>query len=287
MIKGVKILVTGAAGSIGSEIVRQLVKDNDLYIMDNNETGFFNMLEEYELRGYKIFGAVGDVRQWEAWQNVNSWGNPSFIFHCAALKHVTPSAWSPEEYISTNIKGTLNAIRFAQKHHSRLVNISTDKVVNPNSIMAATKKVAEIMVRDANHVSVRFGNVMGSRGSVLEIWQRQIDRHEPLTITDDGAERYMMTIPEAVELVITAGETGKNGDVMILDMGTRVNILKFAMDILKKSGKKEPFGDDDIRVIGLRPGETLIEHLMTEEERARAKKRDKFYIIEKEKHARI
>ena len=288
MLESKKILITGAAGSIGSELVRQLIEKNDIYILDSNETAFFNLYEELQLKGYKIHGAVGDVRQWGALQHILSWGNPSFIFHAAALKHVTPSAWSPEEYITTNINGTLNMIRFAEKHHSRLVNISTDKVVNPNSIMAATKKVAEIAVRDAGQVSVRFGNVMGSRGSVLEIWQRQADSGEPLTVTDSNAERYMMTIPEAVRLVIKAAETGNNGDIMILDMGTRVNILRFAIEILKKAGKKPPFEDKDVKFIGLRPGETTVETLMTDEEQKRAKKEGEFFIIEREKHdARI
>lgn len=279
MLEGKQILVTGGAGSIGSEIVRQLAPKNSIYIIDNNETEFFNLYEELRLKGMKVEGRIADVRSWSSLRDMEySWGTPSIIFHAAALKHVTPSGWSPEEYVDTNIKGTLNVVRFAKKAHAHLVNISTDKVVNAQSVMGATKKVAEIAVREAGQVSVRFGNVMGSRGSVLEIWQKQINNKEPLTVTDDKMTRYMMTIPQAVSLVIEAADVGKPGEILILDMGEEINILQLAIDILKKSGKKPPF-DDDIKIIGTRPGETLSETLMTDEEKKRSKKKGNFYVI--------
>ena len=277
MLENKQILITGGAGSIGSELVRQLIGKNRIFVIDNNETALFDMVEELKLKGMDIEGRVGDVRQKGVFEDmVHTWGIPSIVFHAAALKHVTPSAMAREEYITTNIHGTLNVIRFANRYKAHLVNISTDKVVNPNSIMAATKKVAEIAVRDAGQVSVRFGNVMGSRGSVLEIWQRQMDKNEALTVTDEDMERFMMTIPDAVKLVIKAATIGKAGSILILDMGKRVNILSLAKDILKKSGKKTANG---IRMIGTRPGETTIEVLMTDEEAQRATKEGEFWII--------
>lgn len=270
-----KILVTGGAGSIGSEIVRQLSIDNDVYFIDNNETAFFDLYEELKQKNKRIFGRIGDVRDKNLFTSATyDFGSPDYIFHAAALKHVTPSGWSPMEYVKTNIEGTCNILDFAAKYESKLVNISTDKVINANSIMGATKKVAEIMVRNANQISVRFGNVMGSRGSVIPIWQRQIEAGEPLTITDEKMSRYMMTIPEAVNLVIKAAEEGKGGEIFILRMGEPVNILKLAQEILKKSGK-----DVGTKIIGIREGETLDEKLMTEEEASSAILTDNFYIL--------
>lgn len=267
-----KILVTGGAGSIGSELVRQLAPKNEVYILDINETAFFDLHEELNQAGIKIRGRVGDVRDERTMDNlIKDW---DYIFNCAALKHVTPSSWCPEEYIRTNILGTLNVLSLAKKSGARLVNVSTDKVVNANSVMGATKKVAEIIVKDAGEVSVRFGNVMGSRGSVIPIWQRQMEKGLPLTVTDPRMERFMMTIPEACELIIKAGELGQPGEIYILDMGEPVNVLKLAQEILNKSGKPE-----DIKLIGIRPGETLKEKLMTDSEEALAKKEGDFWII--------
>lgn len=276
MIEGKRVCVTGGAGSIGSEIVRQLAPKNEVFILDTNETEFFNLYEELRLKNYAVSGVVGDVRQRGAFEHMaKKLGKPDYLFHAAALKHVTPSGWSPEEYVHTNVGGTLNALRFADKYACRMVNVSTDKAVYPNSIMGATKRLTEIATRDAGQVSVRFGNVMGSRGSVLEIWQRQIDQGQPLTITDERMERYMMTIPEAVRLVIRAAEVGKPGQLLILDMGERVNILKLAKQILNKSRK-----DLEVEVIGIRPGETLTETLMTPEEQAHASKEEGFWVLE-------
>ncbi len=262
------ILVTGGAGSIGSEIVRQLAPNNTVYIIDNNETALFDIIEELRQAGHKVSGHVGDVRD-----EINVEGI-EYIFHCAALKHVTPSQWTPMEYVKTNINGTYNAILCAERNKAKLVNISTDKVVHAESIMGATKKVAEIMVKNAGYTSVRFGNVMGSRGSVLPIWQRQIDSGQALTVTDSKMTRYMMTIPQAVELVIEASNLPHDGKIVILDMGSPVNILDLAKGILERSGSTV-----GIREIGVRPGETLTEELMSPSEKLRATKEGNFYIL--------
>lgn len=271
-----KILVTGGAGSIGSEIVRQLVgKGNDIYIIDNNETAFFDLYEELKLAGTPISGYIGDITDPNVFNDISPDAKFDYIFHAAALKHVTPSVHTPMMYVKTNIHGTYNVMEYAWKTGARLVNISTDKVVNANSVMGATKKVAEIMVRNANQVSVRFGNVMGSRGSVIPIWQKQIEEGKPLTITDPKMKRFMMTIPQAVSLVIEASKMEDvNGKVVILDMGLQVDILKLATDILNKAGSTV-----GTKIIGIRPGETLDEKLTTEEEQARAKKVGNFWII--------
>ena len=268
-------LVTGGAGSIGSELVLQLLKHTPVFILDNNETAFFNFYERLKQEGANVMGMVGDVRDKEVFERIaRPLGSPKQIFHCSGLKHVTPSAWSREEYTSVNVWGTYNVLDFAEKYNVKVTNISTDKVVNANSIMGATKKLAEIAVRDAGHVSVRFGNVLGSRGSVLELWQQQIDRGEPLTVTDARMMRYMMTIPEACELIIKASEVGESGDILVMDMGEKVNILDLAHEILKKSGKNV-----GVEMIGARPGEILEETLMTDEEKSRAIKIDNFYVI--------
>lgn len=275
MIKNELILCTGGGGSIGSELVRQLVVENPVYIIDNNETAFFDIYEELKQKGFNIKGKFGCIRDPKVFDDmVRDFGYPSLIFHAAAYKHVTPSAWSPREYVMTNILGTLNVLDFAKKNKIKVINISTDKVVHADSVMGATKKVAEIAVRDAGQISVRFGNVMGSRGSVIPIWQRQADMGEALTVTDERMERYMMSIPQACELLIKAAEIGQPGQILIMDMGERVNIFNLAHEIISKSNK-----NIEVKLIGVRPGETFVEELMTPEEREKAVKVDNFWII--------
>lgn len=282
-LKDKRILVTGGAGSIGSELVRQLAVNNKVFILDTNETGAYDLTEELKQKGLWVHCRVGDVRDKETVHDVFSDFKPEVVFHAAAYKHVTPMQWYPEEAVSVNIQGTLNVVREAKNWESleKFVYISTDKVVNAQSVMGASKLMGEIIVRNQDHrfAVVRFGNVMGSRGSVLPIWEGQLERGEPLTVTDKDAERYMMSIPQAVTLIIEAGEKGTEGSIYILDMGERVNILQFAKDFLTKRGF--PHGTEYIKLIGLRPGETLTEELMTEEEKKRAKKDGNFWIIQK------
>jgi FlaA1/EpsC-like NDP-sugar epimerase len=274
-MEGKTILVTGGAGSIGSEIVRQLVGKNDVYVIDYNETALFDLYEELKHQDKGFVMLLGDIRDRDIFNELSDDSKFDYIFHAAALKHVTPSEKAPMEYVKTNIGGTYNIMEYAWKTGARLVNISTDKVVHANSIMGATKKVAEIMVRNARQVSVRFGNVMGSRGSVIPIWQKQLEEGRPLTVTDDKMTRFMMTIPQAVNLVIEASQKAKDGETWILKMGEPVNVLQLAKDILKKADKE----DLGVKMIGVRPGETMDEKLWTEEEYLTIRQEGNFYIL--------
>lgn len=269
------IWVLGGAGSIGSEIVRQLASKNHILVIDIDETRLFDLVEELRLDGFDVKGKTADIRDKNIFEMGKNEYYPELIFQCAARKHVSPMEETPMEAVSVNIEGTFNAIEFAKKCGAKLVNISTDKVVNAECIMGATKKVAELMVKNAGYTSVRFGNVMGSRGSVIPIWQKQIDEGRPLTITDSRMMRYMMSIPEAVSLVIEVAQMEDvDGKVVILDMGQPVNILSLAEEVLNKA--QSTVGT---KIIGSRPGEMFTEMLMTEEEEKRAVKHDKFWII--------
>ena len=277
-MKNKRILITGGAGSIGQELVRQLAPNNKLFILDINETETFDLREELKWKGYWIHSRTGDIRNRETIKDVFSDFKPQIVFHAAALKHVTPNDEYPEEAIQTNIIGTNNLIKEAKQWEclEKFVFISTDKVVNARCIMGITKLCAEGLIRRAGKefVSVRFGNVMASRGSVLEIWQRQFNNKEPLTITHPDMERYMMTIPQSCDLVIEAAENGKNGEVWVMDMGKQVKIFDLANKIIELSGEEK-----DIKNVGIRPGEMLSEKLMTSDEEKIAIKKDKFFII--------
>ena len=267
-----RILITGVAGSIGSEIARQLAPNNHIYGVDINETGLYDLIGETG-----ISGRVGDIRDENTVRDIFSDIKPHIVYHAGAYKHVTPMEWHPLEAIKTNIYGTYNIIHYAKVYPvDKFVFISTDKAVDSHSIMGATKRVGEIMVRNQKKgfVVVRFGNVMGSRGSVIPIWQKQIDNGRSITVTDPNMERYMMTIPQAVELVIEAGRMGEGGEIIVLDMGKRHNILELAKRVVQESGT-----DTEIKMIGMREGESLVEEIMFEEEKKRAIKKGKFYVI--------
>jgi len=277
MIKDKNILITGGAGSIGSELVRQLAPLNRIFVLDINETGMFDIVSEEKAKGYWVNGRVGNIRDKDTLEDVFSDFKPDMVFHAAAYKHVTPMEDYPIEAINTNINGTFNLIQYAKKYEvKKFVFISTDKAVQSSSIMGATKRVSEIITRNqgSGYVVVRFGNVLGSRGSVIPIWQKQLEKGQPLTVTDPNMTRYMMTIEEACELVIKAGETGKGGEIICLDMGEKINILDLAKDILKKANKKPA-----IKIVGMRPGEQLTEKLMFDEEEKVAIKKGNFFII--------
>lgn len=274
LIKNKRILITGMAGSIGSELARQLAPDNKIFGIDINETSLYQLREELKGRGHWVHSRTGDIRSKDTLADVFEDFKPQVIFHAAASKNVVPGEEYPREQIETNILGTENVIAEAKRWEclEKFVFISTDKVVNASCIMGITKLCAEGLVRRAGEkfVAVRFGNVLGSSGSVLQIWQHQKDRGDMITITDPAMTRYVMTIPEACELVIQAAEVGKNGEVHILDMGEPMNI----MDL-----KEKYFGNYPHKIIGIREGEELHERLMTSDEEERAVKRGKFFVL--------
>lgn len=274
-----KILITGAAGSIGSELVRQLAPKHKLFLVDINETGVYDTIEEHKQMGHWVHGRVGDVRDEKTVEDVFSDFKPDWVFHAAAYKHVTPMEWTPIEAIQTNIIGTYNLIKYAKKFGTKkFVYISTDKAVQSSSIMGATKRVSEIIVRNQGDgfVVVRFGNVLGSRGSVIPLWQKAIDEGRPIKVTDPRMERYMMTIDEAVDLVIQAAHIGRGGEIICLEMGKKINVLDLAKKIIADSKTDTP-----IEIIGARPGEQLTEKLMFEEEEREVIKQGRFLIIKK------
>lgn len=261
-----RVLITGGAGSIGSELVRQLSKEHEVLVFDINETGLHDLQQEL---GVKV--RVGDVRDMDLVDSVVEDFAPETIYHAAAYKHVPLMEQFPREAVKTNILGTLNIIYAALKHDAKnLVFISTDKAVQSTSLMGATKRVSEIVVRNSGFTVVRFGNVLGSRGSLIPIWEKQAAQGKKLTVTDPKMERYMMTIEEACSLVIEAGK--REPATYILDMGKPVNILELAKKMAKELST-------DVEIIGMRPGEVLFEKLMTEEEERRALKEDKFFVI--------
>ena len=267
-----RILITGIAGSIGSELARQLYKVNKIFGLDLNEMGLHALKRQL---GINV--RVGDIRNRETLRNVFDDFRPQIVFHAAAYKSVDMMEYSPEEAIHTNVLGTLNVLDYSKIYGTdKFVFISTDKVVNAKSIMGKTKGLGETMTVNSGkgYVAVRFGNVLGSRGSLLEIWQEQINEGKPITVTDPNMMRYFMTIPEAVNLVIQGSNLGNGGEVICFEMGKPVSILALAQEIIEKLGRNIP-----IEVIGNRGGETLDERLMTLEEEARAERVGNFYII--------
>ena len=283
-IKGKRCLVAGGAGSIGSELVKQLAPKNKVYVLDQNESALFDLTDS--LKGKQVWGRVGDIRDYKTVRDVFEDFKPQIIFNCAAYKHVPLMEYTPLEAINTNVIGHYNLVHVAKTWEcvEKFVFISTDKAVNSRSVMGATKRLSEIITlnQGKGYIVVRFGNVLNSRGSLLTIWQRQIDAGQKLTVTDERMERYMMTIPEAVKLIVEAAEQGKGGETFVLDMGKKVNIKQLALEILNKSerGALTPLGlEEKIEMIGLRPGETLSEELMSEEEKARATESGNYWII--------
>lgn len=275
MITGRRCLVSGGGGSIGSELVRQLAPTNTIHILDIDETSAFDLCEQQRFAGHEVSISIGDIRDRRIVDDVMYEFKPDIVFHAAARKHVTPSEQNPREAVEVNVIGTCNVVEAAQDNKvENLIFISTDKAVNATSIMGTTKRLGEIIVRNANYTSVRFGNVLGSRGSVIPIWQKQMDEGIPLTITDPNMERFFMTIEQAVNLVIQAAEIGTGGEIIVLDMGKRLKIIDIANQVVAAAG-----ATSTIRIVGSRPGEALREQLMTAEEEARAVKQGNFYII--------
>ena len=269
MIKNKRILIAGGAGSIGSELARQLAPKNKIFILDIAESAYGL---SQELSEYWVKPRIGDIRNPETISDLFEDFKPEIVINAAAYKEVPPLEKYPKEAIDTNVIGNYNLMHEAQRWEclEKYVYISTDKAVNPTSVMGATKRLCEIMVRNAGYTVVRFGNVMGSRGSLLPIWQRQHEQGLPLTITDERMERYFMTIPDACSLVIKAIQESKG--IYIMKMGQKYNILEMAKQIAKQTGQ-------DIKMIGVRPGESLTEELMSEEEKKQVIETKNFYII--------
>ena len=267
------ILVTGAAGSIGSEISRQLSLYNykELVLIDQAESALYDLQQELVLKNRNnIISIVADVRDEKRMSEIFEQYKPQKVFHAAAYKHVPLMEKSPYEAVKINIGGTKIIADLSIKHNiERFVMVSTDKAVNPTNVMGATKRVAEMYIsclsNSSNHNTkftiTRFGNVLGSNGSVIPLFKRQIESGGPLTLTHKDITRYFMTIPEACRLVLEAGTMGNGGEIYIFDMGKSVKIYNIAKRMINLSGLKYP-EDIDIKITGLRPGEKLYEELL-------------------------
>lgn len=275
-ITGKNILVIGGAGSLGSELIHQLAGMNNIFVLDTNETSFFNLVEEERMKGNSVAGRVGDIRNRQTVEDVFFYFKPEIVFHLAALKHVTPSEQFPREVVETNLIGLCNVVDTAKKYNvKKLIFTSSDKAVSRDTIYGVSKRMGEIIVRNAGYISIRFANLLGSSGSCIPIWEKAIKENRPITVTDERMERYFWTIEEACYLIIYASLVGQSGDLIILDTRKKkVNILELAKKIIQESGK-----DIKIEMIGIRPGEQLTEELMTEGEKSIAKKVDDFFVI--------
>lgn len=292
------VLVTGAAGSIGSEIVRQLLQYRPrlLVLNDNAETPLHDLKLELEELGCNIFKlALGDIRNEKFVEKIFKDCKPNFVYHAAAYKHVPMMENSPLEAICTNIGGTKLLADLSIKYGvERFVMISTDKAVNPTNVMGASKRIAEMYVQSlyqnqeiqfqsntaisrTKFITTRFGNVLGSNGSVIPRFRKQIEAGGPVTVTHPDITRYFMTIPEACQLVLEAGSMGNGGEIFVFDMGQPVKIADLARKMIKLSGL-EPDGDIKIEYSGLRPGEKLYEELLNNAENTMATYHEKILI---------
>lgn len=275
-LKGRTIMVTGGGGSIGSELCRQIIKFNpkELIVLDNYENNSYVLQQEFKRNGIdaNIKYVIASVRDKKKLDLIFNKYKPDIVFHAAAHKHVPLMEENPSEAIKNNVFGTLNVAICADKYKvKRFVMISTDKAVNPTNIMGATKRVCEMIIQSMDKrsktqfVAVRFGNVLGSNGSVVPVFMEQIKNGGPVTVTHKDINRFFMTIPEAAQLVLQAGVYAKGGEIFILDMESPVKIYDLACDLIRLSGYI-PNEDINIEFVGLRPGEKLYEEVLTEEE---------------------
>lgn len=275
-VKDKVIMVTGGGGSIGSELCRQLVshKPKQLIIFDIYENNAYDIQQELKINypDANVITLIGSIRNVSRLESVFAQYKPDIVYHAAAHKHVPLMEVSPDEAIKNNVVGTWNVARMADKYGvKKFVMISTDKAVNPTNVMGATKRICEMIVQTYNEISktdfvaVRFGNVLGSNGSVIPLFKRQIEAGGPVTVTDPNIIRYFMTIPEAVSLVLQAGAYAKGGEIFILDMGEPVKIDDLAKNLIRLSGYTLGV-NMEIKYTGLRPGEKLYEELLMKEE---------------------
>jgi FlaA1/EpsC-like NDP-sugar epimerase len=286
---GKTVLVTGGAGSIGSEICNQVLEHGckKLVIFDIDENGVFrlneNLRPKYGEDRYVI--CFGSVRDKDCLAHVFAEHRPDIVFHAAAHKHVPIMELNPAEAVKNNVFGTRNVITLCSEFSvKKFVLISTDKAVNPTNVMGATKRLCELLVHTMNGAggcemaAVRFGNVLGSNGSVIPLFKKQIADGGPVTVTHRDMRRYFMTIPEAVSLVLTAGALAKGGELFVLDMGTPVKIYDLAENLIRLSGLT-PGEDIEIKITGLRPGEKLFEELSLDSESVEKTQHSKIFVL--------
>jgi len=281
------IMVSGGAGSIGSELVRQICKYNyrSLIVIDQAESALYDLQQELKQAGFFNFvPIVSDIRDKNKMRVLFEQYQPDRIFHAAAYKHVPLMEQNPYEAVKINVAGTKTIVDLACEYEvEKFVFVSTDKAVNPTNIMGATKRIAEMYIscrqKDGNtkFITTRFGNVLGSNGSVIPLFRKQIEKGGPLTVTHKDITRYFMTIPEASQLVLEAGAMGKGGEIFIFDMGESVKIMDLAKNMIRLSGLHYP-DDIDIKITGLRPGEKLYEELLANGENTLPTYHDKIMI---------
>lgn len=286
-ITGKVVLITGAGGSIGSEICRQVAKmqPQKMLLLGKGENSIYEISQELSIEYPQIrkVSIIADVRDEERINGIMDYFHPNVVFHAAAHKHVPLMEYQPMEAVRNNVLGTKVVAEAASKNGvETFIMISTDKAVNPTSVMGCTKRVAEMFVQSMNSISetrfaaVRFGNVLGSRGSVIPLFKKQIAKGGPVTVTHPDMKRYFMTIPEASQLVLQAGAMAEGGEVFVLDMGEPVKIYDLARDMITLSGMI-PEVDIEIKFTGLRPGEKLFEELLSAEDGTEATQHKKIF----------
>ena len=287
-LQGKVVLVTGGAGSIGSELVRQIGRSDcsRLIVMDHAESALYDVQQELKLYPHteRFDFVVGNVRDERFMESLFQQYRPQMVFHAAAYKHVPLMEANPYEAILTNVWGSYNVAAMASSFGvEKFVMVSTDKAVNPTNVMGATKRIAEIAVAglnsisDTNYIVTRFGNVLGSNGSVIPLFEKQIKAGGPLTLTHPDITRYFMTIPEACQLVQEAGAMGRGGEVFVFDMGEPVKIMDLAKQMILLKGLDYPT-DIDIQIVGLRPGEKIFEELLANDENTEKTHHEKIMI---------
>ena len=283
-------MVTGGGGSIGSELVRQIAKydPKQIIIVDIYENNAYDIQQElfieYEDK-LNLITLIASVRDRDKMEQIFSEYHPQVVFHAAAHKHVPLMETSPAEAVKNNVFGTWNMVTLAEKYNAeKFVMISTDKAVNPTNVMGATKRCCEMIVQymsqkggSTEYVTTRFGNVLGSNGSVIPLFRRQIEAGKPVTVTHPDIIRYFMTIPEAVSLVLEAAAIAHGGEIFVLDMGDPVKITTLAENLIRMYGKV-PYRDVEIKFTGLRPGEKLFEELLMDEEGLQSTENKKIFI---------
>ena len=290
-IKNKTILITGGAGSIGSEIINQIIKFKlgRLIIIDKSETDLFNLKNKILSNHNEISFYVDDICDENFIKSIFNKFNPNVIFHSAAYKHVYMMEDNPSSAIKNNVRGTQVILENAiLSKTEKVVIISSDKAVNPSNVMGASKRIAELLSykyikkqHKTKIITTRFGNVLGSNGSVIQIFEKQISQGNSITITDKNVTRYFMTIPEACSLVLEASTMGDNGEIFVFDMGKPIKIIDIALKLIRLKGLR-PYQDVQIEEIGLRPGEKLYEELLTDKEKLKISYNKSIYIAEKD-----